>query len=189
MPLARACRHRLDGRIVPIRLIGRTISPEPSARDARSTWRLSEPEETTMTDDATKTTGPEMGARDDDSFAWTEPEGRTGDAGAKAREWIGQLQSMIEQLATQAGPVVKEVGAKAAELAALAGEKAGPVAEKAAEVTGKAGEKLAVKGRDLAAELRRDTSSKSTDETVADIAEAVGTESSTADDRTTTGVA
>ena len=90
--------------------------------------------------DATKTTGPEMGTDADDSFAWTEPEAKSGDAGAKAREWIAQLQSMIEQLATQAAPVAREVGAKAAELAALAGEKAGPVAAKAAELTGMAGE-------------------------------------------------
>jgi len=137
-----------------------------------------------MTDDVTKTSSPDMGAETDDSFAWTEPEAKSGDAGAKAREWLSQLQSIIDQLATQAGPVVKEVGAKAAELAALAGEKAGPVAHKAAEVTGKAGEKLAVKGRDLAAELRRDVTVKANDETAADIADAT-----TSDDRTTTGVA
>ena len=142
-----------------------------------------------MTDDATKPTGPEMGSQADDSFAWTEPEAR-GDTGAKAREWLAQLQSMIEQLATQAAPVVREVGAKAAELAALAGDKAGPVAQRAAEVTGKAGEKLAVRGRDLAAELRRDPAGKRTTETAGDIAEsAEPVESTTSDEPTTTGVA
>jgi hypothetical protein len=137
-----------------------------------------------MTDDATKTTGPEMGSRIDDSFAWTEPEPTSGDAGAKAREWVAQLQAMIENLATQAAPVVREVGAKAAELAALAGDKAGPVAQKAAQFTGKAGEKIASKSRDLAAELRRDTAAPKTGTEIgADVAE------STSDEPTTTGVA
>ena len=143
-----------------------------------------------MTDDATKTTTPELGSQADDSFAWTEPESRTTDASAKAREWIAQLQSMIEQLATQAAPVAREVGAKAAELAALAGEKAGPVAAKAAELTGKAGEKLAVKSHDLADSLRRDAAAaKINAETAGDIAESTAAEATTSDDRTTTGVA
>ena len=108
-----------------------------------------------MTNDANmKSTGPEKGTESDD-FAWNEPE-QTSDAGAKAREWVSQLQAMIENLATQAAPVVKEVGAKAAELAAIAGDKAGPVAAKAAELTGQAGHKIAEKSRDFAAELRRD---------------------------------
>ncbi|HEV2005095.1 MAG TPA: hypothetical protein VGQ85_00645, partial [Candidatus Limnocylindrales bacterium] len=63
---------------------------------------------------------------------------------------------MIDQLTTQAAPVIREIGAKAAELAAMAGDKAGPVAQKAAEVTGQAGQKLAEKSRDFAAELRGD---------------------------------
>jgi hypothetical protein len=112
-----------------------------------------------MTDDMTpKSTGPETGAGSDD-FAWTEPEQAGGEGGAKAREWVSQLQAMIENLATQATPVVKEIGAKAAELAALAGDKAGPVAQKAAEVTGQAGHKLAEKSREFATELRRDVAS------------------------------
>lgn len=113
-----------------------------------------------MTDDTT-TTGaqPEMpptGATADESFAWTaEPE--TGNAASgQAREWLTQLQAMIENLATQAAPVVREIGAKAAELAAVAGDKAGPVAQRAAELTADAGQKLASRSRDLAAELRRD---------------------------------
>jgi len=145
-----------------------------------------------MTDDyTTKTTGSETGgATTDESFAWSEPEAK-GDTGAKAREWLTQLQAMIENLATQAGPVVKEVGAKAAELAALAGEKAGPAAQKAAEITGQAGQKLAVKSRELAGELRRDVAvSKAgelTSETASDITETASGLAS--DDRTTTGVA
>jgi hypothetical protein len=137
-----------------------------------------------MTDSTTKSTGPEMGSQSDDSFAWTEPETTSSDAGAKAREWLAQLQAMIENLATQAGPVVKEIGAKAAELAAVAGDKAGPVAQKAAEFTGKAGEKIATKSRDLATELRREAGTTRTNvETAGDIAE------STLDDKTPSGVA
>jgi len=117
-----------------------------------------------MTDDMTpKTSGKTTDAGSDD-FAWTEPEQGATDTGAKAREWIAQLQAMIENLATQAAPVVKEVGAKAAELAAIAGDKAGPVAARAAEFTGQAGQKLAEKSREMAAELRRDVAASKTGE-------------------------
>jgi hypothetical protein len=135
-----------------------------------------------MTDDTTtKTTRSEAGAGSDE-FAWTEPEQASTDAGAKAREWLSQLQTMIENLATQAAPVVKEVSAKAAELAAIAGDKAGPVAQKAAEFTGQAGQKIAEKSRDFAAELRRDVAaSKAGTE--------ASTESSDSDTPTTAGVA
>ncbi|HXI45649.1 MAG TPA: hypothetical protein VNH13_05065 [Candidatus Acidoferrales bacterium] len=80
----------------------------------------------------------------------------------EGREWVAQLQSMIEQLTTQAAPIIREVGAKAAELAALAGEKAGPAAHRAAVFTQEAGIKLAERSRDLAAELRRDQASAGT---------------------------
>ena len=134
-----------------------------------------------MTDDMTPKSDKTTGAGADD-FAWTEPEQGAGDTGAKAREWVAQLQAMIENLATQAAPVVKEVGAKAAELAAIAGDKAGPVAARAAEFTGQAGQKLAERSRDLAAELRRDlASSKSGIEG--------GTETSDSDTPTNAGVA
>jgi len=92
----------------------------------------------------------------DETFAWSaEPEATTRPAG-QAREWLSQLQAMIEDLATQAAPVIREVGAKAAELAAIAGDKAGPAAQRAAELTGQAGQKLAERSRDFAAEMRRD---------------------------------
>ncbi len=71
------------------------------------------------------------------------------------REWVGQLQGMIDNLATQAAPLLREIGAKAAELAALAGEKAGPIAHKAAGATEAAGHKLAERGREVASDLRR----------------------------------
>ena len=144
--------------------------------------------------------GPEMGSSTDDTFAWTEPEQASGGAGAQAREWLTQLQAMIENLATQAAPVVREVGIKAAELAAKAGEKAGPVAQRAAELTGQAGTKLAERSRDLAAELRRDAdaakaASAASAETAADAAEAVKAageplaEMMTANEETPSGVA
>jgi hypothetical protein len=101
--------------------------------------------------------------------------GGAGPEGAKAREWLGQLQAMIDDLATQAAPTVRQVGAKAAELAAVAGEKAGPFAQRAAELTGEAGLKLAERSRHLAEELRRDlpsgdgTGEASADEPTAEV--------------------
>jgi hypothetical protein len=81
----------------------------------------------------------------------------TPDAGRdRTKEWLAQLQAMIDTVATHAAPVAREIGAKAAELAALAGEKAGPIAHKAAEVTEAAGHKVAERGREVAADLRRD---------------------------------
>ncbi len=94
-----------------------------------------------------------QGQAADETFAWS-AEQDTSAANPQAREWLTQLQAMIENLATQARPVIREVGIKAAELAVMAGEKAGPVAQRAAELTGQAGQKLAERSRDLAAELR-----------------------------------
>jgi hypothetical protein len=87
---------------------------------------------------------------------WSAENGGANDAGRASREWLAQLQAMIDNVATAAAPVVREVAAKAAELAAVAGEKAGPIAHKAAEVTAEAGTKIAERGREVAAELRRD---------------------------------
>lgn len=109
----------------------------------------------------------------DETFAWSaEPESSTTSSGP-AREWLAQLQDMIQNLATQAAPVIREVGIKAAELAAVAGDKAGPVAQKAAELTGQAGQKLASRSRDLAADWRRDQagSENGHDETPAEAVE------------------
>ena len=72
-----------------------------------------------------------------------------------ARDFLGQLQAMIDNLATQSAPVIREVGAKAAELAAIAAERAGPLAHRAANVTQDVGSRVAERSRDLAAELRR----------------------------------
>ena len=91
-----------------------------------------------------------------ESGSWSTGEGTESGRGAAGREWVSQLQSMIDNLATNAAPVIREIGAKAAELAALAGEKAGPIAHRAADVTATAGTKVAERGREVAAELRRD---------------------------------
>lgn len=98
----------------------------------------------------------------DESFAWTgdAADASASDAASSGREWVAQLQSMIENITEQAGPVLRQVSAKAAELAAVAGEKAGPVAARAAELTAEAGTKLAERSRDLASELRRDQAAK-----------------------------
>ena len=97
-----------------------------------------------------------------DSTEHTEPIGAaedaagdaTGDARAAGEKMIGQLQSMIDNVATQAAPVAREIGAKAAELAAAAADRAGPFAIRAADATADASEKLAVSARQWAAELR-----------------------------------
>ena len=144
-----------------------------------------------MTDQPnTTSTGPEMGSGAGDSFAWTEPEHTQSNAGTQAREWLTQLQAMIENLATQAAPVVREVGAKAAELAAIAGEKAGPLAQRAAELTNEAGHKLAERSRDLAAEWRRDAAAaKAASATPADDMADAATDGVEADEPAASGVA
>jgi hypothetical protein len=111
-------------------------------------------EENVMTD--TNPSSNDPGRSTGDSGAWSTGEGSESGRGTAGREWVAQLQSMIDNLATNAAPVVREIGAKAAELAALAGEKAGPFAHRAADVTATAGTKVAERGREVAAELRRD---------------------------------
>ncbi len=96
-----------------------------------------------------------------------EPAAEAGRA-AQAREWLAQLEHMIEQIASHAGPVAREIGAKAAELAAVAGEKAGPLAKRAAEVTGEVGTKVAERSRTLAGGLRREATPPPAPETPAE---------------------
>jgi len=94
---------------------------------------------------------------------------------AKGREWLSQLEAMIQDIATQAAPVARQVAAKAAELTAVAAVKAGPFAQRAAEVTTDAGQKLAERAQSLAAELRAEpggTPAGATLETDADAAAA-----------------
>ena len=93
----------------------------------------------------------------DGAESWTPPSGTSGDA--RVRDWIAQLQAMIDGVTTAAAPHVREIAAKAAELAAKAGDAAGPVAKKAAGVTSDVGQKVAAKSRDFAADMRRMTES------------------------------
>jgi hypothetical protein len=93
----------------------------------------------------------------------TEPhEFETGAAEGRTATWLAQLQTMIDNLATAAGPPLREVAAKAAELAAKAGDAAGPFAQKAASVTGDVGQRVAAKSRDFAADLRKPTDGNGT---------------------------
>jgi hypothetical protein len=102
----------------------------------------------------------------DETFAWTAPDDQPaggGDARATAERMLGQLQAMIDNVATQAGPVVRQIGVKAAELAAVAADRAGPLAHKAADATADASERLAEKSRTWAADLRSKLDENATD--------------------------
>ena len=94
----------------------------------------------------------------DETFAWTDDSSSSSSGGndprATAERMLGQLQGMIDTIATQAAPVVRQIGAKAAELAAVAADRAGPLAHRAADATADASVKLAERSRTLAADLR-----------------------------------
>jgi hypothetical protein len=92
----------------------------------------------------------------DETFAWTDESASAGggDARATAERMLGQLQAMIDSVATQAGPVVRQIGAKAAELAAVAADRAGPLVHRAADATADASVRIAERSRTLAADLR-----------------------------------
>ncbi len=85
---------------------------------------------------------------------WTPPPPATANE-ARFRDWMTQLQAMIDGVATAAAPHVREIAAKAAELAAKAGDAAGPFASRAAAATSDVGQKVAAKSRDFAADMRR----------------------------------
>ena len=87
--------------------------------------------------------------------SWNAPSGTSGEA--RFRDWMAQLQTMIDGVTTAAAPHVREIAAKAAELAAKAGDAAGPLAKRAAGVTSDVGQKVAAKSRDFAADMRRMT--------------------------------
>jgi hypothetical protein len=82
-----------------------------------------------------------------------EPE-PTGGRTVDVQAMVGQLQGMIEQVATAATPALKEVAAKAAELAASAAVHAGPIAHRVADKTEQVGRVVASKSRDIASDLR-----------------------------------
>jgi hypothetical protein len=73
---------------------------------------------------------------------------------------VRQLDSIIENLAGYAVPVLREIAARAADLAAKAGEAAGPMAHKAADKTEEVGGRLATKGREVASDMRRDATAE-----------------------------
>ncbi len=102
-------------------------------------------------------TGSPAGGEGAESPDWTSSGSRWSSAGASAsaQAWLSQLESIIENLATQSAPVIREVGAKAAEIAALAAERAGPLAIRAADATAQATVRVAERSRSLAAEWRR----------------------------------
>jgi len=86
------------------------------------------------------------------------PTAATGESAAPDERhvrWMAQLQSMIDDVASTAGPTMRELAAKAAELAAKAGEAAGPFAHRAAIVTSDVGQRVAARGREIATDLRR----------------------------------
>jgi hypothetical protein len=93
-----------------------------------------------------------------DHTSYSEPSADAGQSShttqQRANDMLRQLQQMIDQLATQAGPPMREIAAKAAELAAVAAQRAGPLAVKAAEKTQVYGERFATKSKEMAAELR-----------------------------------
>jgi hypothetical protein len=70
---------------------------------------------------------------------------------------IHQLDSMIENIAGYATPVLREIAARAAELAAKAGDAAGPMAHKAADKTEEIAGRVATRGREVASDLRGET--------------------------------
>ena len=93
-------------------------------------------------------------------------------ASSRAREWLGQLETMIQNVAREAAPVAREVGAKAAELAAVAAVKAGPIAHKAADATTEYGQRFAEKAQSFAADWRHENeAAKSPDEAPGEVPE------------------
>jgi hypothetical protein len=72
---------------------------------------------------------------------------------------LKQLDTIIENVANYATPVLREIAARAAELAAKAGQAAGPMAQKAAVKTGEVGEIVASKSRAFASDLRAEPAS------------------------------
>ena len=107
-----------------------------------------------MTEQPQDTTPPAGEPMSDEPTADAPDEGAEAGSGGKAREWLTQLEAMIQDIATQAAPVARQVGAKAAELAAVAAVKAGPIAHKAADVTTDVGQRFAERAQSVAAELR-----------------------------------
>lgn len=101
-----------------------------------------------MTDNSNPSPANDPAGSDDNPPAGDEGQG------VRGREWLAQLQEMIDRVAAEARPVARDVAVKAAELAAVAGEKAGPYARRAADVTGDVGTRVAERSRRFADEMR-----------------------------------
>ena len=100
----------------------------------------------------------ETGGSADEGFAWSsEEQTAASDSKAAGEKMLGQLQGMIDSVATQATPMARQIGIKAAELAAAAADRAGPFAQRAADATVSASVKFAEQSRQWAAELRNKT--------------------------------
>lgn len=86
---------------------------------------------------------------------WKET-GGDADPDSAGSKMLSQLQTMIDQVTTQARPMARQIGIKAAELTAIAADRAGPAAHKAGDVAADASSKLAVRSREFADALRRE---------------------------------
>lgn len=74
---------------------------------------------------------------------------------SNAQASLAQLQTILDNLASQSMPLMREIGAKAAEIAAIAAERTGPLAVRAADATAQAAGRVAERSRTIATELRR----------------------------------
>ncbi len=126
-----------------------TIVHAPAGKEAAMTEQQASDATTTPAGDAMADEPiPDAGSGGE----WSEGEGSA--AGARAKEWLAQLEAMIQEIATQAAPAARQVGAKAAELAAVAAAKAGPAVQKAGEVTAGYSARFAERAQSVATELR-----------------------------------
>jgi hypothetical protein len=112
-------------------------------------------EPTKPTEGEMSTGGTPMGS--DEGFVESNADEAGSDAKAAGEKMLGQLQGMIDGVATQATPMARQIGIKAAELAAAAADRAGPFAQRAADATVDASLKFAERSRHWAAELRSKT--------------------------------
>lgn len=112
--------------------------------------------------DAAGSTPPANDASSDAGSGWQSGDtmwketGGDADPDSAGSKMLGQLQTMIDQVTTQARPMARQIGIKAAELTAIAADRAGPAAHKAGDAAADASSKLAVRSREFADALRRE---------------------------------
>jgi hypothetical protein len=111
--------------------------------------------------DPYRTGSPDQGTPPEDPMSSTGGGGSGSADPARTEPAIRQLDTMIENVANYAAPVLREIAARAAELAAKAGQAAGPMAHRAAEKTEQVGGRLATRGREVASDLRRESGDRS----------------------------